>query len=105
MMSLTTDGMNITEYMENDRQEYMLIRYKVVDNLSDEKYGKMFNNLQSEGILVNECYDNMECSDCKWDCRINSPSETRKDTKRIYRPSQIYYHIPCHHRFSKNPIV
>lgn len=59
-MSLTTDGMNITEYMENDRQEYMLIRYKVVDNLSDEKYGKMFNNLQSEGILVNECYDNME---------------------------------------------
>ncbi len=60
MMSLTTDGMNITEYMENDRQEYMLIRYKVVDNLSDEKYGKMFNNLQSEGILVNECYDNME---------------------------------------------
>lgn len=59
-MSLTTDGMNITEYMENDRQEYMLIRYKVVDNLSDEKYGKIFNNLQSEGILVNERYNDVE---------------------------------------------
>lgn len=26
-------------------------------------------------------------------------------TKRFYRPSQIHYHIPWHHRFSKNPIV
>lgn len=60
MMSLTTDGMNITQYIENNRQEYMLMRYKTADNLSDEKYGEMFCNLQSEGILVNEHYDDVE---------------------------------------------
>ena len=59
-MSLTTDGMNITQYIENNRQEYMLMRYKTADNLSDEKYGEMFCNLQSEGILVNEHYDDVE---------------------------------------------
>ncbi len=26
-------------------------------------------------------------------------------TKRFYHPSQIHYHIPWHHRFSKNQIV
>ena len=59
-MGAATDGMNIMEYIENDRQEYLLMRYKVVDNFSDENYGKMFYNLQSEGILVNEHYDNVE---------------------------------------------
>lgn len=59
-MGAVTDGMDITEYMENGRQEYLLMRYKAADNLSDEKYGQMFYNLRSEGILVNEHYDDVE---------------------------------------------
>lgn len=59
-MSLTIDGMNIVEYMENDRQEYLLMRYKIVDRLTDEEYEKMLHNLQAESILVNESYEDME---------------------------------------------
>lgn len=59
-MGAVTDGMDITEYMENGRQEYLLMRYKAADNLSDEKYREMFHDLRSEGILVNERYDDAE---------------------------------------------
>ena len=59
-MGAVTDGMDITEYMENGRQEYLLMRYKAADNLSDEKYRETFQNLKEEGILVNECYDDVE---------------------------------------------
>lgn len=59
-MGAVTDGMDITEYMENGRQEYLLMRYKAADNLSDEKYRETFQNLKEEGILVNECYDDAE---------------------------------------------
>lgn len=59
-MGAVTDGMDITEYMENGRQEYLLMRYKAADNLSDEKYREMFYDLRSEGILVNERYDDVE---------------------------------------------
>lgn len=59
-MGAVTNGMDITEYVENDRQEYLLMCYKAADNLSDEKYGQMFYNLRSEGILVNERYDDVE---------------------------------------------
>lgn len=54
------DGMDIKEYVENDRQEYLLMRYKAADNLLDEKYREIFQNLKEEGILVNECYDDVE---------------------------------------------
>ncbi len=60
MMGSATNGMDITEYMENDRQEYLIMHYKAADNLSDVKYGEMFCNLQSEGILVNERYNDVE---------------------------------------------
>lgn len=60
MMGSATSGMDITEYMENDRQEYLIMHYKAADNLTAVKYGEMFCNLQSEGILVNEHYDDME---------------------------------------------
>ena len=54
-MGAVTDGMDITEYMENGRQEYLLMRYKAADNLSDEKYRETFQNLKEEGSLVNAC--------------------------------------------------
>lgn len=60
MMGSATNGMDITEYMENDRQEYLIMHYKAADNLSDVKYGEMFCNLQSEGILVNVHYNDVE---------------------------------------------
>lgn len=59
-MASAVNGMNIMEYMENDRQEYLMMYYKVTDNFSDEKYGEMFYHLQSEGILVNMHYNDVE---------------------------------------------
>lgn len=59
-MGAVTDGMNITDYMKSDRKEYLLMRYKVVDDLPDEKYTEMFQNLRDEGILINNSYDDVE---------------------------------------------
>lgn len=59
-MGAVTDGMDITEYMENGRQEYLLMHYKAADNLSDEKYRERFQNLKEEGILINSGYDDAE---------------------------------------------
>lgn len=59
-MGAVTDGMDIKEYVENDRQEYLLMCYKAADNLSDEKYREIFQNLKEEGILINSRYDDAE---------------------------------------------
>ncbi len=59
-MGAVTDGMDITDYMESDRQEYLLMHNKVTDDFSDEKYGEMFQSLKKEGIIVNDCYHDVE---------------------------------------------
>lgn len=59
-MGSVAEGMDIIDYIENDRQDYLVVHYKVKDVYSDEKYGEMFQNLQDEGIIVNNCYDDAE---------------------------------------------
>lgn len=59
-MGAVTEGMDITDYIENDTQDYMLIHYKVTDDYSEEKYREMFQILKSKGIIVNDGYDDME---------------------------------------------
>lgn len=59
-MGAVTDGMSITDYMESDRQGYLLMHYKVVDNLPDEKYEEIFQNLKEERILINNSYGDVE---------------------------------------------
>lgn len=69
-MGIASDGMKISEYIENGRQEYFWMHYKMVDNFSDERYREMFQNLKKEGILANNSYD-----DIKW---VLKGSEGRK---------------------------
>lgn len=59
-MGAAIDGMDITDYIENDTRDYMLIHYKVTDNLSDDKYKEIFQSIKSEGIIVSEEYGDME---------------------------------------------
>lgn len=59
-MGAVAGGMNIMDYMENDRQDYLLMRYKAADDLSDGKYGEIFQKLNDEGILINDCYADVE---------------------------------------------
>lgn len=54
------NGMDITDYIENDKQDYLLIRYKVKDVLSDKRYREIFQSLKNEGIIVNDCYNDIE---------------------------------------------
>lgn len=59
-MGAVTDGMSIMNYMENDGQDYLLVHYKMTDDLSDERYRKIFQDLKEEGILINSHYDDAE---------------------------------------------
>ena len=59
-MGAVTDGMNIMDYMENDRRDYLLMHYKVVNDLSEERYKEIFQRLNDERILINDCYDDVE---------------------------------------------
>ncbi len=59
-MGLVTDGMDITEYVENDTQDYFLVHYKVTDGFSEDEYREIFQNLKNEGIIVNDHYDDAE---------------------------------------------
>lgn len=59
-MGAAIDGMDITDYIENDTRDYMLVHYKVTDDFSEDKYREMFQGLKSEGIIVNDGYDDME---------------------------------------------
>ncbi len=59
-MGAAIDGMDITDYIENDTQDYMLIHYKVTDDFSEEKYREIFHRLKSKGIMVNDDYDDKE---------------------------------------------
>lgn len=59
-MGAVPEGMDITEYIENDTQDYFLVRYKVTDDFSEDEYRKMFQDLRSEGIIVNAYYDDTE---------------------------------------------
>ena len=52
-MGAVTGGMSIMNYMENDGQDHLLVHYKMVDDLSDERYRKIFQDLKEEGILIN----------------------------------------------------
>lgn len=58
-MGTVTDGMNVTEYIENDTRDYLLIHYKVTDDFSEDEYREMFQSVKSEGVIVNECYDDI----------------------------------------------
>ena len=59
-MGAVTGGMSIMNYMENDGQDHLLVHYKTVDDLSDERYRKIFQDLKEEGILINSYYDDAE---------------------------------------------
>ena len=59
-MGAAIDGMNITDYIENDTQNYLLIHYKVTDDFSQDKYREIFQKLSDEGIIINNCYDDVE---------------------------------------------
>ena len=59
-MGAVTDGMDITDYIENDTQDYLLVHYKVTDDFSEDKYREMFQRLKSEGIVVNDHYEDAE---------------------------------------------
>lgn len=59
-MGAIMGGMNIMDYMENDRQDYLLMHYKAADNLSEERYGEIFQKLNDEGILINNSYTDVE---------------------------------------------
>lgn len=54
------EGMDVTDYIENDRQDYLVVRYKIKDVFSDEKYREIFQNLKDEGVIINNCYDDMQ---------------------------------------------
>ncbi len=45
-MGTVTDGMDITDYIENDTRDYLLVHYKVTDDFSDEKYREMFQSVE-----------------------------------------------------------
>lgn len=53
-MGAVADGMDIMNYMEDGSQDYLLVHYKIVDSLWDEKYRGIFQNLKEEGVLINE---------------------------------------------------
>jgi len=59
-MGVVMNGMDITEYIENDGQDYLLIRYKIKDDFSDKRYREIFQNLKNQRIIVNVCYDDIE---------------------------------------------
>ena len=43
--------MNISEYMGNDNNDYLVPNYEVVDELSEEEYFEMFQSLKNEDII------------------------------------------------------
>lgn len=59
-MGAVMEGIDVTDYIENDRQDYLVIRYKVKDVFSDEKCREIFQNLKNEGVIINDCYDDMQ---------------------------------------------
>lgn len=59
-MGAVADGMDIMNYMEDGSQDYLLVHYKIVDSLWDEKYRGIFQNLKEEGVLINSYYDDAE---------------------------------------------
>lgn len=59
-MSAAIKGMNISEYVENNNNNYLVLNYEVVDELSDEEYFEMFQDLKNEGIIKNHNYYDME---------------------------------------------
>lgn len=59
-MGIAADGMKITEYMENGRQEYLWIHHKATDNFQDEEYRKMFQSLKAEKVIISDCYEDTE---------------------------------------------
>lgn len=50
-MSAAIKGMNISEYMGNDNNDYLVPNYEVVDELSEEEYFEMFQSLKNEDII------------------------------------------------------
>lgn len=59
-MGTAVKGMAVTDCMENDRQDYLLLHYKVMDDLSDERYRKIFQSLKEEKIIINDSYSDVE---------------------------------------------
>lgn len=59
-MGIAADGMKITEYMENGRQEYLWLHYKAADSLPDEKYHEVFESLRACNVIISDCYEDVE---------------------------------------------
>jgi len=59
-MGAVADGMDITEYIENDTQDYFLVHYKVTDGFSEDEYREIFQNLKNKGVIVNDHYNDAE---------------------------------------------
>lgn len=53
-------GMNIEEYVENDKKDYLVLNYKVVDDFTDGEYLEMFQKLKDESIIRNISYNDIE---------------------------------------------
>lgn len=59
-MRTVKNGMDITDYIENDTRDYLLVHYKITDDLSVNQCREIFQNLRSKGIIVNDSYDDIE---------------------------------------------
>lgn len=66
-------GMTVTQYIGENESEYLLIKHKMENPPDDAECRKYFLELQKEGALINDSYD-----DDLWICYEDKDSPTRR---------------------------